>query len=301
MPNLFKNERRKLFNIYDDWVFHYIFSKNTEESNRALIGILNIILDRKENPITEIQIQNPIFYREDSEDKESVLDIKATTNTGEMIDIEMQNGKLSYFQHRSVFYGCRMGNSALEKNQNYDMMKKSIVISIVNGRLFPSSEKLHTIFQFREIDEHFLLSDRVEIHFVDLSKIDDKKPVEEIGELESLAAYIKYAGAEDKETYLESLLAAGGDTIAMVEGLFKELTEDQIAYEQREREFKGMLDRNTAIYAGEQRGRIAGKEEGEQRLNALNIALIEADRFDDLKKALTDAEFRKELYREFGL
>lgn len=38
MKSLFENERRSYFNIYDDWVFHYIFSRDTEESKQALIA-----------------------------------------------------------------------------------------------------------------------------------------------------------------------------------------------------------------------------------------------------------------------
>lgn len=301
MSDLFDNERRSLFNIYDDWVFHYIFSKGTEKTNRALIGILNVILNRIEDPIQEIQIENPIEQGDRKDDKETILDIKATANSGELIDIEMQNGKPAYFENRNLFYACRLGNSSLEKSQNYGMMEKSIVISIVNGRLFSSSKKLHTVFKVLEETEHFQLSDRMEIHFVDLSKIDGKKAVEEMEPLERLATYIKYAGKKDKETYLHTLLDAGEETITMVEGLFKELTEDKKAYERRERELKGTLDRNTAIYAAKLEGKLEGQQIAEARYNALISRLLQENRLKDLQKATDNKEFREELYREFNL
>lgn len=103
MPNLFQDERRSLFNIYDDWVFHHIFCKGTEKTNRALVGILNIILDRREDPIKDLKIENPIQQGETENDKETILDIKATTNSGENIDIEMQNGKLNFLKTETFF------------------------------------------------------------------------------------------------------------------------------------------------------------------------------------------------------
>ena len=48
-------------------------------------------------------------------------------------------------------------------------------------------------------------------------------------------------------------------------------------------------------------GREEGREEGEEKLNRLNMLLIRQDRMEDLKKAAEDKEYRRRLYREFGL
>ena len=104
MKSLFSNERRRYFNIYDDWVFHYIFSRDTEESKQALIAVLNVILQRESDPIIDIQIKDPGFYGERDEDKDSVLDIKALTNSNEIIDIEVQNKNLSFYCDRSTIF-----------------------------------------------------------------------------------------------------------------------------------------------------------------------------------------------------
>lgn len=55
-----------------------------------------------------------------------------------------------------VFYGGKLITSSLEKRQNYDKMKKSIVISIINSRLFSETEKMHSIFRLKEIDKDIL-------------------------------------------------------------------------------------------------------------------------------------------------
>lgn len=92
MSRLFENTRREFFKIYVDWTFHYL----TEDSNNALIAVLNTILNRKTDPIVSIQIMNPDDYSEANTQKKSILDIKAKTDIGELIDVEIQNGNLLF-------------------------------------------------------------------------------------------------------------------------------------------------------------------------------------------------------------
>lgn len=272
MKSLFENKRRSCFSIAEDWVFHYIFSRDTVESKKALIAILNVILQREDDPIIDLQIMNPNFYGETKADKASILDIRASTNAGDLIDIEIQNGNTPFYADRSVYYGGRLVNSALASGEEYDKMKKSIVISIINGKLFPHSEKLHTVFQLREPEQGFLLSDRLELHFIELGKVDGRKKVDEMDAVEKLAAYMRYAGEADQEPYLCQLIKTGGEAIEMTEKLFKELTEDQIAFELRESQIRYEHDqaswkayfKNEGLREGRQEGLQEGRQEGRQ-------------------------------------
>ena len=301
MNDLFKNKRRKYFNIYDDWVFHYMFSKDTAESKQALIALLNVILERQNDPIIDIQIKDPGFYGESNEDKDSILDIKAETDANEILDIEVQNQNLLHYPDRSVFYGGRMVNSALEKGEKYGKMKKSIVISIVNGTLFPDTDKLHTIFRLREIETGIQLSDRLELHFIELGKVQPNKPVEDMDSIEKLAAYVKYAGDETKENYVQSLIQEGGDAIKMAEHLFKELTEDEIAYERRERKLKFEHDYVTAMdhakTVGHEQGLAEGLSQGLAEGAALNQISIVCKMF---KKGRSTSEIAEILDMDFN-
>ena len=229
MESLFQNGKRALFNICDDWVFHYLYARDTEDSRNALIAVLNTVLERIEDPIIEIEILNPEVIGEYEPGKDVILDIKAKSQTGELFDIEMQNGELAYYRERSLFYVSRVASLALEKGQKYDKMKKTIMISFINGKLFPETKKLHTKFQFREYEEGFLLSDLIEYHYIELSKLDMSKPVSGMSELERLATYFKCAGDLSKEDMILDLLAHGGDAITMTEKTFKTLTNDQKA------------------------------------------------------------------------
>ena len=127
-----------------------------------------------------------------------------------------------------------MINSSLDSREDYVKMKKSIMIAIVNGKMFPDTKLLHTSFHYREDTEHFSLSDKAELHFIELSKVDPAKPVEEMDPVEQFAAYVKYAGDPSNESLLHELIEHGGEAITMTEKIFKELTDEEKAYWRRQ-------------------------------------------------------------------
>ena len=259
--DLFKNTFRASMPLTDDYVFHAVFGRDTEESRAALIEILNIILERKQDPIRAIVIKNPIEIPDREADKESVMDIRAETESGELLNIEMQAGDLQFYQNRALFYGSRLVNSALQVGEKYDKMKKSIVISITKGRLFPSLEDCHNIFEVRDRKRGLLLCDRLELHFLELSKIDDQKPVHALTEIERLGAYLKFANIENRQDYVKQILTM--EDIDMTENAYRKVTEDEREYERREARFKYQLQRNPELYVARNEGLEQGRNEGE--------------------------------------
>ena len=262
MSILFKNPRRELISLTDDRTFHYAFSRDTEDSKRALIAILNVILDKKDDPIESVSILNPVIYGEHENSKDSVLDIKAITNSQELIDIEMQGNIFKAYPERSLFYGGRLVNSALEKGQNYDKLKKSIVISIVDGILFKDVDKVHTAFKLKEVSSDTIMSDKLEFHFLELGKINDAFLTKQMTDVDKLATYFKYAGDKEHEEYLINLLNEGNEAVIMTEYIFRELTEDEIAYEMEERRIKYEHDLATFRYYAREEGLAEGRAEG---------------------------------------
>ena len=129
ITKLYTDTYRSRMPLYNDYVFHRIYGSDTEESRAALIGLLNIILERKDDPIRHIEITNPIDLGDWILDKESVMDIKAKADSGELLTIEMQVSNLADYRCRTLFYGGRLVNSSLKSGEPYGNMKKSIVVS----------------------------------------------------------------------------------------------------------------------------------------------------------------------------
>lgn len=258
--DLFRNTFRSKMPLTDDYVFHAVFGRDTEESRAALIEILNIILGRKADPIRAIVIKNPIETPEREEDKESVMDVRAETESGELLDIEMQAGKLRFYRNRALFYGGRLVNSSLQFSEDYDKMKKSIVISIINGKIFPVLIGCHNIFEVRERESGLLLCDRLEFHFLELGKVDGRKPVSALTEIERLGAYLKFASVENRQDYVQQILSE--EDMDMTENAYRKVTEDELEYERREARFKYQLQRNTELHEAREQGRSEGETIG---------------------------------------
>ena len=281
--DLFKNTHRSSMALTIDYVFHAVFGRDTDESRAALMEILNIILGRKDDPIKSIVLKNPIDTAEREDEKETIMDIRAETSSGEELDIEMQSGNLRIYPDRVLFYGGRLVNSSLQQGFKYDKMKKSIVVSIINGILFSEIDSCHSIFDVRERKTGLLLSDRLEFHFMELGKVDGQKPVENLTEVEKLAAYLKYANDENRQDYVQEILASEG--ITMTENVYRKVTQDEIEYERMESRLKYQLQYNTDMSLARQEGLEQGRTEGE----AVGIAKGEAAGRQEMKLELACA------------
>ena len=299
--DLFKNTYRSSMALTIDYVFHAVFGRDTDESRAALMEILNIILERKDDPIKSIILKNPIDTAEREDEKETIMDIRAETSSGEELDIEMQSGNLSIYPDRVLFYGGRLVNSSLQQGFKYDKMKKSIVVSIINGILFSEIDSCHSIFDVRERETSLPLSDRLEFHFLELGKVDGQKPVEELTDVERLAAYLKYANVEEKQEYVQEILDSEG--IAMTENAYRKVTQDEIEYERMESRLKYQLQYNTdmslARQEGLELGLERGLEQGRTEGEAVGIAKGEAAGRQEMKLELARAMKEKGLETKY--
>ena len=270
---------KNLLPLTSDIVFKAAFGRDTPESKKALIAILNIILEREgEEAIVDLVYKNPFVYAEFPDDKTVILDIKAVTQRGEWIGVEMQVVLSDWFIDRTVYYNGKLICEQLEAGESYDKLKKSITISIVCGTLFPQSRKLMTVFRHKEIDENFELDGISELRYLELGKIDDTWNPTEMSRLESVAAYLKYAGDEKRTEYVEKLLTTGGEVIKMSEQILEKISEDerlrQLQISRQIAEVYRRLDLGGAHERGVKEGRAEGMAEGMERGVEQGIKLV---------------------------
>ena len=111
----------------------------------------------------------------------------------------------------------------------------------------------------------------LEFHCIQLGFVDETKPVSELSPLELVAAYLKYAGNEDKAGYTSELLEYGEGLIDMAENIFRDVTLDERAWvEKRSRELAEHTRatemhqaREEAMEQGIKQGSIEGIAQGE--------------------------------------
>lgn len=153
-------------------------------------------------------------------------------------------------------------NSALEEGEDYDKMKKSIVISFVDKVLFPDIPGIHTRFLVKEEHTGHPLTDRLILHFIELGKVSADRAVEDLDPLERFAAYMKYCSDPQKEDYVNQLLDSGEEAVRMSEHVYKKVAESDLAREMLEREEKAAHDIATMKVHARREGLAEGLAEG---------------------------------------
>lgn len=269
IDKLYTDTYRARMPLYNDYVFHRIYGSDTEESHAALIGLLNIILERKEDPIQRIEIKNTVDYGERPEEKDTTMDIKAETDSGELLTIEMQVGHLSYYRNRALFYGGRLVNSSLNSGKNYDKMKKSIVVSIIESRLFSENIPCHSVFYVAEKNTGHMLSDCLMFHFLELGKADPAKAPECMTPIERLAVYLRYANDENYKDAVQEICAQE-EGIVMAESIYRRATKDEREAAWAESRLYFQLQQNTEREMAREEG-LAEGEAMKQREIAKNM------------------------------
>ena len=69
-----------------------------------------------------------------------------------------------------MLYWAREFSTALPAGESYSMLPRTIIISIIDFRLFDCAE-YHSFFQPLEVTRHTLLSDKMGFYFFELKKL----------------------------------------------------------------------------------------------------------------------------------
>ena len=190
----------------------------------------------------ELEYKNPFSIAEAANEKIIIMDIKVETSCQEQIDIEMQVGDLDVFVNRTIYYGCKQLTKGLAKGQDYDKMKPSIVISFIRDKLFPQRPAVHSVFTLRENADSMQLSDILELHYIELGKIDwrERNP-EKLNPLEQIGAYLKCSGDPDESSFVEALVQKGVKVISMTDNILKKVSEEERLQNLRESREMAMM------------------------------------------------------------
>jgi predicted transposase/invertase (TIGR01784 family) len=152
-----------------DFVFKRIFG--VEENKEVLIDFLNVVLkDTEPQPIIDLQILNPYIDKQALQDKLSILDIHARTKDGKQVNIEIQLYNRYDIEKRTLYYWSKLYSSQLGEGQKYKELKKTITINILNFN-FISNDRYHNVFHLREDNTEAVLTDDIEIHVMELPKL----------------------------------------------------------------------------------------------------------------------------------
>jgi len=235
-----------------DFAFKEIMS-----DENARIGFLSAVLKIEPENIKKTQILNTFLRKEHEEDKQGILDVRVLLNDDTEIDIEIQLSKLSVWAERSLFYISKMYTEQIQEGQKYDALKKCVSISILDFTLFKDTKEYYSCFHIREDTRNAILTDKMEFHVIELTKLPEKLKENS----DDLLLWAKFINAEQKEEF--DMLAQENKYIASAYQKLQVISQDKqkrLEYEARE---KAIRDYNQSMFEAKESGRAEGRKEGE--------------------------------------
>ena len=153
-------------NPLNDFLFKKLFAD--EKEPELLIELLKAILELN---ISEIKIEKENLNRVSEEDKLGILDIKAKTATGEKYNIEVQLLNQKNMIPRTLFYWSKLFVEDFEAGSPYKSLQKTVTINILGFKMEElRNESFHSIYKLKETTSKNLLTDLLEIHFIEFPK-----------------------------------------------------------------------------------------------------------------------------------
>ncbi len=186
------NENNKAIMPTDDFAFKQIFGNiGNEEITK---GLVSCIIGKK---IKSISLdENPNLERERKDEKSSVVDVKVTLDSNVTCNLEMQMESSKDIEKRILFYWSRLYAKELHKGNDYNKLRKTIIILITQFEIKKLKEipKFHTEWKIRKTESsNIVLTPDLEFHIIELPKVkkmDNKSLTEEQRKLKLWAKFL---------------------------------------------------------------------------------------------------------------
>ncbi|MGL4454186.1 MAG: Rpn family recombination-promoting nuclease/putative transposase [Sarcina sp.] len=265
----------------NDFVFKKVFGEKGNED--ILLSFINAVLKRtKKDSIIELEIiDNKELTRELIEDRTGIIDVRAKTSNNEHIDIEVQLTDQGNMDKRTLFYWGKMYLENIKKGEDFKSLEKVITINILDFEFLGTESYQSSFHLWEDIERDYMLTDVVEIHFLELPKF--RKKNDKNYKNSSIERWLAFLEKDIPETTLKELIELE-PAIEKAENKLEYLSSDENVmrlYWERER---SLHERANMINSAKERGLLEGIEQGkiEAAKSVLDILDAEtiATRFD---------------------
>ncbi|MCP3776046.1 Rpn family recombination-promoting nuclease/putative transposase [Paenibacillus sp. MZ04-78.2] len=242
-----------------DFVFKQIFGSE-ENKDEVLLNFLNEALRETEpKPFVSLTLLNPQLDKNALTDKQAILDVRAQNEDGKQVNLEIQVSNKYDMPKRSLYYAAKMYEEQLGEGQFYKSLKKVISINILTFNQI-ANDRFHNIYHLREDHTGELLLDDIEIHFMELPKLNLKPHKMD----DRLVNWLMFIDGAPQERWEELAMDTPGLKKAMTTLEFlSQNKEARALYEMRK---KALLDEQSALDYAESRGRAEGKTERDKEI-----------------------------------
>lgn len=155
-----------------DVVFKLMFVRRPA----LLVPLVESVL-HLDTPVVSATVVNPDLPKDHIDQKGAVLDLHILLGDGRHVDLEMQQASRPGLRERALYYGARLLSAQLPVGASHEKLVPCSVIFFVAETLF-AAQRLHSAFRFYEEHDGTLLSPALEVHFVELPKLEHAAPAE---------------------------------------------------------------------------------------------------------------------------
>lgn len=269
----------KPFNRLNDVFAKYLFGN---EKNKTLtLALINSVFELEgKKEIVDFEFRD----RELDPDRESgkgvLLDVTGKCSDGTIVNVEFQISSMKGMDKRTLYYWSLLYGRRLNSGEDYTNLNRTVVIGILAYELFKPNiwPDYHSSFAVLNTkDLNHILTEDLEIHFVELSKWEKHKS-ERKTRLERWLTYLspKTTEAERRKLAMEDKVIYDA---MKAEKAFLSNPDYITAYEQHEKYVRDIraikaFEKDAGREEGYAKGRAEGLAEGEAatlRLVILNL------------------------------
>lgn len=246
------NNQTQVLKMKDDVMFKAFFSKIGNEE--FLRDLLSSILGQ------DIKIKRVIhdarLEQLAKENKYGILDLEIELESKEIINVEMQLRDYYNIEERTTFYASKKISEQLSPSQNYDDIKKVIVIAILNYSFIDLPEYITDTIRVAKEHREYELNNKVRYIYIELEKFRKQNP----NMKEALNQWLAFLDMERGD--LLEMAMKENEKIKKAVKSYNELTGDEEVKRLAEVRLMAQLEENAALASARAKGEAKGKKEG---------------------------------------
>lgn len=253
-----------------DYAFKKLFADPANKD--LLLHLLNAVLPPP--VIVEVEILNPFNEKDFADDKLSVLDIKARCASGVWYNVEIQSKAHWSLPARLAYYNACLFVDQLADGEKYAELTPAITICFLKDVVFRTRETPHMRFAFYDGQNQLELTDRLQIHTIELPKYNFQKvPLAAAETLTQWAYFLSNAAELEAEELRQVLPQREFVKATGVVEMIAKTPQERMQYEARrkaERDFQSFVA--DARLEGEAIGEAIGEARGVSQGRQTEIA-----------------------------
>jgi len=155
-----------------DFVFSFVFGNQKNIDNTK--GFLKALLDIPEGDFSQLTVVNPSLKRYFKDGKDSIIDLKLTTESGRVIHIELQVEKKANLRNRMMYYASRLISDQLVIGDDYNELKQVISIIICDHVLLEEEKYYVNEYEMRNMRNNSF-TNLLKLYILELPKLPEKE------------------------------------------------------------------------------------------------------------------------------